>query len=115
MDQRRHSSESAANRRREDGHAPALNPPTLALLDTLPPTLRLLRLRSGFPHVLVRLAARWADPLAMLGEFRALLAGADRPHRQGLPADVATEVRALARYYFRIVHPQLDDLYCDND
>ncbi|MFT3804941.1 MAG: hypothetical protein QM766_27445 [Burkholderiaceae bacterium] len=124
MEQRRHSSESAsaspaitsARGDRPHGREPGargftLNAATLALLDTLPSTLRLIALRRGYPHVLVRLAAVWSDPLRMLVEFRSLLEG-DRPHRTGFPPEVSAELRQLADYYFRIVHPGLHGLYC---
>ncbi|MFT4100533.1 MAG: hypothetical protein QM674_05730 [Burkholderiaceae bacterium] len=121
MEQRRHSSHSASDAPAGRGDRPrgggpgargfALNAATLALLDTLPSTLRLIALRRGYPHVLVRLASVWSDPLRMLVEFRSLLEG-DRPHRAGFPPEVSAELRQLADYYFRIVHPGLHGLYC---
>ncbi len=117
MEQRRHSSQSASGLPAARGDRPparpaiapgfTLNTATLTLLDTLPPTLRLIALRSYYPHVLVHLASIWSDPLRMLDEFHALLES-DRPHRGGFPPEVANEVRQLADYYFRTVHPGLD-------
>ena len=79
--------------------------PSIRLLETLPPTLRLVALRGQFPRVLNRIADAWHSPKAFMALIESLLLD-ERGKRQGFPFEVMNELTELREYYFAMVHPE---------
>jgi len=77
----------------------------IRLLESLPPTLRLMALRGLYPRVMNRIADAWHSPAAFATLVDSLLID-DRGHRQGFPFEVITELTELRDYYFALVHPE---------
>jgi hypothetical protein len=77
---------------------------SIRLLETLPPTLRLVALRGQFPRVLNRIADAWHSPASFAALIDSLLID-ERGQRQGFPFEVMTEITELREYYFSMVHP----------
>ena len=77
----------------------------IGLLETLPPSLRLVALRGQFPRILHRLAQAWHAPRDFDELTRSLLID-DRGQRQGFPFEVVAELTELREYYFAMVHPE---------
>jgi hypothetical protein len=86
-------------RGRELGEASVL------LLETLPPTLRLMALRGQFPRILNQIAEAWQSPESFAALIDSLLID-QRGQRQGFPFEVVTELTELREYYFSMVHPE---------
>jgi hypothetical protein len=78
---------------------------SIRLLETLPPTLRLVALRGQFPRVLNRIADAWHAPESFAALIDSLLID-QRGQRQGFPFEVMTELTELREYYFSMVHPE---------
>jgi len=75
------------------------------LLESLPPTLRLVALRGQFPRILNQLADAWHSPSSFDALTSSLLID-NRGQRQGFPFEVVTELTELREYYFAMVHPE---------
>ena len=82
-----------------------IEPAAARLLESLPPTLRLVALRGQFPRVLNRIAHAWHDPRNFAPLVESLLID-ERGHRQGFPFEVINEITELREYYFTMVHPE---------
>jgi hypothetical protein len=82
-----------------------LGDPSIRLLETLPPTLRLVALRGQFPRVLNRIADAWHSPKTFTALIDSLLLD-ERGKRQGFPFEVMSELTELREYYFAMVHPE---------
>ncbi len=78
---------------------------SIRLLETLPPTLRLVALRGQFPRVLNGIADTWHSPESFAALIDSLLID-QRGQRQGFPFEVMTELTELREYYFSMVHPE---------
>jgi hypothetical protein len=65
-----------------------------------------------FPRIVKNLVSLWHSPDAMNTYLEKLLI-LDRPHRQGFPAEVASELIALSRIYDEVHHipRQYDQLW----
>jgi hypothetical protein len=87
------------------GRSRQLEAAAIRLLETLPPTLRMVALRGQFPRILNRLADAWHSPSAFDALTGSLLID-DRGQRQGFPFEVVAELAELREYYFAMVHPE---------
>ena len=90
---------------RRENRPRQLDDAAVALLEGLPPQLRLTELRGAYPRVLNRVARVWNDPRAFDALIDSLLID-DRPDRQGFPFEVVRELGELRAYYFSMVHPR---------
>lgn len=75
-----------------------LGPAAIALLESLPPHLRLVTLRGQYPRLLNRLAAAWHEPSALDEAVDSLIIDT-RGGRQGFPFEVLVELTALREYH----------------
>lgn len=100
----RDSDESTPSRIRSEGNR-QLDAPAIRLLESLPPTLRLVALRGLYPRILNRIADAWNTPAAFGALVDSLLID-DRGQRQGFPFEVISELTELREYYFALVHPE---------
>ena len=101
---------SGYGRRRSDPPRTApqvrtLNEHAVALLQILPPHIRLVALRGGFPRIVNQLAAVWDDPRAFDNYVDSLLID-KRGKRQGFPFPVVAELTELRTYHQRHVRPR---------
>ena len=87
------------------GRARPISDGSIRLLESLPPTLRLVALRGQFPRVLNRIADAWHTPPAFAALIDSLMID-DRGQRQGFPFEVLNELTDLREFYFSMVHPE---------
>ena len=76
---------------------PTLNEQAIALLQVLPPPMRLVALRNGFARIVNHIAAIWDDPQAFDRYVDSLLVDT-RGKRQGFPLPVVAELAELRAY-----------------
>ncbi len=81
-----------------------LNAQAVALLQLLPPQIRLVALRGAFPRIVNHIAAVWDDPKAFDTYLDSLLIDT-RGKRQGFPFPVVAELTELRAYHIRHVRP----------
>ncbi|HPU50149.1 MAG TPA: hypothetical protein PK359_01210 [Burkholderiaceae bacterium] len=82
-----------------------LNEQAVALLQILPPQIRLVALRGGYPRIVNQLAALWDDPKAFDEYVDSLLID-KRGKRQGFPFPVVADLSELRTYHQRHVRPR---------
>ena len=74
-----------------------LEPAAIALLESLPPHLRLTMLRGQFPRLLNRVATAWHDRARLEETIDSLIIDR-RGGRQGFPFEVLAELTELREY-----------------
>lgn len=80
----------------------ALDATAVALLQSLPANLQLLRLRRQFPRIVNHIATLWDDAVAMHDYLDSLMIDR-RGNRQGFPPGVLDEIRSLRAHHLRRV------------
>jgi hypothetical protein len=84
---------------------PTLNEEAIALLQVLPPPMRLVALRNGFARIVNHIAAIWDDAQAFDRYVDSLLVDT-RGKRQGFPLPVVAELAELRAYHRGHVWPR---------
>ena len=84
---------------------PTLNEQAIALLQVLPPPMRLVALRNGFARIVNHIAAIWDDAQAFDRYVDSLLVDT-RGKRQGFPLPVVAELAELRAYHRGHVWPR---------
>ena len=84
---------------------PPLNEQAIALLQVLPPPMRLVALRNGFARIVNHIAAIWDDAQAFDRYVDSLLVDT-RGKRQGFPLPVVAELAELRAYHRGHVWPR---------
>ncbi|MBB5270711.1 hypothetical protein [Quisquiliibacterium transsilvanicum] len=74
-----------------------LGPAAIALLESLPPHLRLITLRGQYPRLLNRVAGAWHDSTSFEETIDSLIIDR-RGGRQGFPFEVLSELTELREY-----------------
>lgn len=81
-----------------------LGPAAIALLESLPPHLRLVTLRGQYPRLLNRVAGAWQDSASFEETIDSLIIDR-RGGRQGFPFDVLLELTELREYRSAVRRP----------
>lgn len=94
-----------ADEARSPAGRPTLNDQAIALLQALPPPMRLVALRNGFARIVNHIAAIWDDAPAFDRYVDSLLVDT-RGKRQGFPLPVVAELAELRAYHRGHVSPR---------
>ncbi len=97
--------EESVPTRIRDCRSRALDDAAIRLLETLPPSLRMVALRGQFPRVMNRIADAWNSPRTFSALIDSLILDS-RGQRQGFPFEVMIEITELRDYYFSMVRPE---------